>query len=154
MAADMQYRAKGEWVEAALASMGHSNRKAVSVLRDFQVHACTDITGFGLAGHLSEMLSGQMGAEIEEAGLPCLAGATDCLTVLGIRSTLHDANRASFPVSGQDAGILFDPQTSGGLLVSIPAGQSADCVKALKDAGYEAASVIGRITENRGIRIQ
>lgn len=148
-AADMQYRARGEWIAAATGSMLVSNRKASIVAREFDISACTDITGFGLAGHLLEMATDAIGARIDPNTLPILPGADTCLNQLNIRSTLHDANRraAGLPVGSPEEEILFDPQTAGGLLLSIANADAEDLVTRLREAGYEAAAVIGSTVE-------
>ncbi|MBT4162277.1 MAG: selenide, water dikinase SelD, partial [Gammaproteobacteria bacterium] len=152
LAADMRHRAKGEWVEGAIRSMMQSNRCAADVLRDYSVSACTDVTGFGLAGHLREMAdTNGLGVEIDAEALPLLPGASDCIEMT--TSTLHEANMRSSPVeNGSD--ILFDPQTSGGLLAGVPQDQADDCVRAIKEAGYHLASVVGIVTEHPGLRLR
>lgn len=146
LAADMQSRAKGEWISAAVSNMLLSNKQAVNVFSDFGVSACTDVTGFGLAGHCQEMLRESVGIELEVSALPVLEGAAELLAS-GIRSTLHESNRlASVLVANDDcAEVLFDPQTSGGLLATVPVSGAANCLAALKDAGYPDAAVIGSV---------
>jgi len=144
-AADMQYRAHGEWVTAAIDSMLASNRMAAEIAREFDVSACTDITGFGLAGHLLEMSTGEVGVRLDLELLPTLEGADICLNQLNIRSTLHEANRRAsglFPDS-PGAEILFDPQTAGGLLLSVVESDAENLVSRLREVGYEAATIIG-----------
>ncbi len=152
MAGDMRGVAKPAWVDAALAQMVQTNGPAARALTNLDVHAMTDITGFGLAGHLREMLrSGGLGARLTLAKLPVLAGARELLAA-GIRSTLHAQNEpldARITVSDHaahaaDFALLFDPQTSGGLLVAVPPGSLQACLVALRAAGAGAA-VIGQI---------
>ena len=147
-AADMRAEAPCEAVEAALASMLRSNEAAARILRGHEATSCTDVTGFGLLGHLVEMLrEGGVDAELDLAAIPRLAGA-DTLFERGFRSSLHPANAAfAIALRGLDpddprAALLFDPQTSGGLLASIPAGRAQECASALASAGCGAA-VIG-----------
>jgi selenide,water dikinase len=158
MAADMQYRAKGSWVDAAVTSMATSNRAAMEVLHDFDVHACTDITGFGLAGHMNEMAADRpIGVEISLKAIPRLEGADLCLGDLGIMSTLHQANRSAaalLDTQCDGAEILFDPQTSGGLLVAIPADEADGCLTSLREAGYAEAAIIGEVVSEKGIVIR
>ena len=149
-AADMYARAPAGSVQAALASMRRSNRRAAEVLATHGARACTDVTGFGLLGHLIEMLNASGArARVEGARLPLLPGAEDLLG-RGFASTLHAANEAfgvRLDARGARAGrrILFDPQTSGGLLASLPAGAAAPCVEALREAGYERSALIGEV---------
>ena len=120
--------ADADWVEAVHASMLRSNRPAMQVLKRHGVRACTDVTGFGLAGHLSEMLRASgVGAQVAGDALPALPGALELLAA-GWRSSFHATNaRAVAPAaSNRDAAsavreLCFDPQTSGGLLAAVPA---------------------------------
>jgi selenide,water dikinase len=112
--------------------------------------AMTDVTGFGLAGHLDEMLrAGGLGAELDLTALPCFAGAED-LAARGIASTIAPANRAallgriSAPPTPR-AALLFDPQTAGGFLAAVPAAETSGLVSRLQDLGH-AAACIGRFT--------
>ncbi len=148
LAADMRGKARSAWIGAALDSMLASNAAAVGVLRAYGATAATDVTGFGLLGHLREMLTASgVGAKIDMAALPVLPGAAETLAN-GIESTLAPANRAFLP----DAPIvLSDPQTSGGLLAALPEDRAAECVQALRAAGYAAAAVIGVCTVGRSV---
>ncbi len=153
-AAHAQAAAKGRWIAAALQSMRVSNQQGAQILRSHGATACTDLTGFGLLGHLVEMTrpSG-VDAELQLSALPLLDGAVDCVKA-GIFSSLQPANvrlrRAlrNADEFAQDARLplLFDPQTAGGLLASVPAAQADACLQALHAAGYAQAAVIGRIT--------
>ncbi|MGI9249637.1 MAG: selenide, water dikinase SelD [Pseudohongiellaceae bacterium] len=92
LAADMRCKARHRWMNNALNAMLQSNQAAIDIFRSHQIRACTDITGFGLAGHLLEMLSASgMGAELHLSALPVLDGAEDCFG-MGITSSLHAAN--------------------------------------------------------------
>ena len=157
-AGDMRGKAKRRWVEAALASMLQSNANAANVLRDHGAHALTDVTGFGLFGHLAEMLrAAQCNAQVVRDAVQLLDGVAE-LAGAGIRSSLDTHNRAIEhllrPAIGQDddpryiAG--FDPQTAGGLLASVPPASAQACVQALRDAGYAAAGVIGTVVDAAG----
>ena len=148
LAADMRGKALSGHVEAALASMLTSNAAAVQVLRAHGATAATDVTGFGLLGHLREMLvASGTGAQISVEALPLLPGAADALAG-GIESTLAPANRAFMPDAPP---IVSDPQTSGGLLAALPAGQAEACVSALQSVGYHAATIIGECRAQPGI---
>jgi selenide, water dikinase len=153
MAADMRGKASGIWVEAAYESMLLSNQQAGEILRSHGASACTDITGFGLAGHLLEMLgTSNLSASLDLSKLPILTGAVQTLEA-GITSSLQDKNerlsrRVADAASWQtDARfpLLFDPQTAGGLLAGLPAMKAQVCVDTLRENGYPEATVIGRI---------
>ena len=152
-AAHMRNQARGRWIDAALASMQVSNRAAVPCLIAHGATACTDLTGFGLLGHLVEMTrpSG-VDAQINLSALPLLAGAVECVAA-GIVSSLQTANvRLRRALQNQEAyvnhprySLLFDPQTAGGLLASVPADQVDACVAELRGLGYLHTAVIGKI---------
>ncbi len=147
LAAEMQMQAKGPWVAQALASMARPQGDAAALLAP-KAHAMTDVTGFGLAGHLMGMLQASgVAARIDLAALPVLDGA-EALMAKGIRSTLHAANaglsaRCTLPDT-PCAALLFDPQTAGGLLAALPQSGAAALVGALTDQGFDAA-IIGEI---------
>ncbi|MFH2090339.1 MAG: selenide, water dikinase SelD [Pseudomonadota bacterium] len=154
-AAHARLRARGRWIDAALESMQVSNRAAMPCLIAHGATACTDLTGFGLLGHLVEMTrpSG-VDAEIELAALPLLAGAAECVAA-GVLSSLQPANlRLRRALANQEEALphpnyplLFDPQTAGGLLASVPAAAVDACLAALRAAGYPHATRIGRVVE-------
>ena len=214
-------RARGRWVEAALDSMAQSSQDAARTLAQFGARACTDVTGFGLLGHLVEMLQTErLGAQLELASLPLLDGALASMDA-GIFSSLHSSNAqqgsaiSGWPWQpgkesgrGSDAGLgaglgksahpspsagtgaraeaeaeassaaaravaarvtttldaddaklsaaqalrlrrqlLFDPQTAGGLLASVPWEQAQACLQALRTQGYAQSALIGRVCE-------
>jgi len=152
-AAHARLAAKGRWIEAALQSMVLSNRAGAQCLRGFGVTACTDLTGFGLLGHLVEMTRpSNVDAEIDLSALPLLDGAQECVAA-GIVSSLQSANvRLRRAVRNQEAMVahpryplIFDPQTAGGLLASVPAERAQDCVTALRALGYVHTTIIGRV---------
>jgi len=153
-AAHARHAAKGRWIAAALQSMLQSNQAGAQILRTHGATACTDLTGFGLLGHLVEMTrpSG-VDAELQLSTLPLLDGAVDCVQA-GIVSSLQPANvrlrralrNADEFINDPRYPLLFDPQTAGGLLASVPAAQAAACVQALQAAGYTHTAVIGCIT--------
>ena len=148
-AADMRAEAPSEAVEAAVDSMLRSNEAAARVFREHEATSCTDVTGFGLLGHLVEMLrAGGVDAELDLAAIPRLPGA-DALFERGFRSSLHAANAAfAIALHGLDpddprASLLIDPQTSGGLLAAVPADRAFACAEALAAAGCGATATIG-----------
>jgi selenide,water dikinase len=153
LAAHARLFAKGRWIDAALQSMMVSNQRAAQRLRDFDASACTDLTGFGLLGHLLEMTKPSgVDAELVLSELPLLEGAEACVAA-GIVSSLQPANvRLRHGLQNQSAFVnhpryplIFDPQTAGGLLASVPAEQGQACVAALQAMGYVHAAIIGRV---------
>ncbi len=149
LAAEMARAARGRDVGAALRGMVASNAAAVGVLRKHRATACTDVTGFGLGGHLLEVLQASgCGAVLDEAALPLLPGAAGLLAA-GHASTLHPANRAALkPVcEGTVPEIVADPQTAGGLLAAVPASEARPCLEALRRANYPDAVIVGEATE-------
>ncbi|MCK0164154.1 selenide, water dikinase SelD [Marinobacter sp. S6332] len=153
-AAHARLAAKGRWIDSALASMVQSNKAAADCLRGFGSKACTDVTGFGLLGHLVEMTrpSG-VDAELDLSAIPILPGAEETAAA-GILSSLQPANiRLRRGIRDQEKWVknpryplIFDPQTAGGLLASVAAEKAEDCVQALKALGYPHTAIIGRVT--------
>ncbi len=143
-------RARGEWVRAALARLVRTHREAAAIAGRFGATAATDVTGFGLAGHLAEMLrESGVGATLSLAALPVLPGV-EALLRQGVRSTFHAQNTharrflAGAVPDDVRVELLFDPQTAGGVLFGVP-GDGADVVAALHAAGDTDATVIGRV---------
>lgn len=150
-AAHARLAAKGRWIDAALASMQVSNRAAVACLIAHGARACTDLTGFGLLGHLVEMTKPSgVDAELELDALPVLDGARETAAA-GILSSLQPANvRLRRALRNQDEALqhpcyplLFDPQTAGGLLAGVPETEAEACLAELRRLGYPAAARIG-----------
>ncbi|WP_439101319.1 selenide, water dikinase SelD [Congregibacter sp.] len=146
-AAHMQGRADGRHVDDALHAMEQGNGVAAKIARDFQAHAVTDVTGFALAGHLLEMLDDTLAAAIELEKLKAMAGALDAMAA-GVFSTLHEPNRQAvsarwtppenLPLAAE---LLFDPQTSGGLLLALAPDKATKACEALHARGVEAALI-------------
>lgn len=175
LAADMHLKARGSWVDAVFEGMLQSNAEAARILAEAGIPAVTDVTGFGLAGHLVEMLEASgTGAELEIDRIPLYAGTADCVSA-GVESTLAPSNREHLQKrwqvepgpgtadavdpgaadevehgvsDGRDA-ILFDPQTSGGLLAGVPVSGIDKIVAKLREAGYAQAACIGRVTDRK-----
>ena len=152
-AAHAQLKAHGRWIDAALDSMQISNRAAIECLVAQGARACTDLTGFGLLGHLVEMTKPSgVDAEIELDALPILAGAAETVAA-GVLSSLQPANtRLRRALRNQEAALqhpnyplLFDPQTAGGLLAGVPEANADACLTALHLLGYPHAARIGRV---------
>lgn len=148
LAANQAAAAEGRWIDAALANMLLSPRVALEVLRAHGVAACTDVTGFGVLGHLLEMLrASQIGAHLRPAAIPLLPGARQCIE-RGYRSSLQHSNCVHLdalterPRQSPETELLLDPQTAGGLLAAVPADQAEQCVAALQASGYHEAAII------------
>lgn len=142
LAAEMTGQARGHWVADAFDLMCQSQRKAAEVL-SAQAHAMTDVTGFGLLGHLQGMCeASHLGAEIRFDAIPTMCGAPE-LAEAGVRSTIFDDNAALLPGIGTAGAraLLFDPQTSGGLLAAVPSDQSEPLLDQLRNHGYCAAGI-------------
>ena len=150
LAGHMRGLARANWLAAAIDSMRRSNAAAARVLRAFGVTACTDVTGFGLAGHLAEMTRASgVAAVLWRDAVPVLPGALELATT-GVESTLAPDNRRAVPAPGTHPRerVLFDPQTSGGLLAGVPGERADECARALIAAGMTAA-IIGVVEERR-----
>lgn len=153
MAADMRSKAKGRWVHNAIDHMQQSNRVAAEILLEYGATACTDVTGFGLLGHLVEMTrASDTHATIRTASVPLLDGAIECIE-MGIFSSLQPQNirlRRAVIDNGFDRqspifSLLFDPQTAGGLLATIPMGTAEQCLEVFFSQGYSEAAIIGTV---------
>ena len=156
-------RAPATAIDAAVASMTTLNRAAADVLRALPgeaVHACTDITGFGLLGHASEMAAAsQCTLEIEASVVPFLEGARDLVDGNvpggGRTNRQHFSEHISIDARVPSAvvDLLFDPQTSGGLLIAAAAGHAAALIDALRAAAVPAIR-IGRAERFDAVRIR
>jgi len=156
-AACMRGLAQGRWISGAIESMLESNSVPAEVFKKFNCTACTDVTGFGLLGHLAEMSrASQVTVEVDVASVPMLEGAAECVAA-GVVSTLHTENAKSAAVLASHNGeqvdfekfpqwnLLIDPQTSGGLLGAVPVEQAEACVEELRRRGCVAAAVVGKV---------
>ena len=140
-------------IKSATAHMSMLNKTAAEVAEKFNIHACTDITGFGLLGHLKEMAEGSdCGIEIETKHVPLMNGVYELALAGAIPGgTINNLDFVKEMVLFDDAVthlmqfILADAQTSGGLVFSLPQGQSVEMLTALKNKGINHATVIGRI---------
>ena len=164
-AAEMRGFGSGKWIDAALQSMLLSNREAAAIIQRHGATACTDVTGFGLIGHAVEMANAsKVTLEIRMSELPLLDGALECVRA-GILSSLHPDNvrarRAIETVeqiqSDERFPLLFDPQTAGGLLASLPQERAGKCLLELQANGYPRARVIGAVagsSQDGSIRVR
>ncbi len=155
--ADLRGLARGPWIEAAIASMLRSNAAASRIARAVGATACTDVSGFGFAGHLGAMLRASgVAARVALAALPLLPGARDCFT-RGLRSTAYPENakarhalRIDLELAARsELDALFDPQTSGGLLLGVAAVRADEAVAMLREAGDVAAACVGTVDPAR-----
>jgi selenide,water dikinase len=150
MAAEMRSLARGPDVMAALDMMDRSQGAAAEILAPV-AQAMTDVTGFGLAGHVANMCRDSgVGARIDITKVPVMDGALE-LSAAGIGSTLLPDNLAALAevctlADTPKARLLADPQTAGGLLACVPAAQVSEVLEALQAAGYPAVQ-IGEVTE-------
>ena len=151
--------ASAEAMEAAIASMTTLNKYAAQCCRAYEVHACTDVTGFSFLGHLHEMMDGAHSCRIEAGAVPVFSEALRhadefLLTAAGQRNRNHTGPFVRFenvPFAMEE--VLFDPQTSGGLLVALPKEQAAALVEDLHRGGAPAA-VVGEVTDSEDIEIR
>lgn len=157
-AAEMHRKAKGHWIDNAVESMLLSNQAAAACFLKHGATACTDVTGFGLLGHLIEMVqASSVAVELNLEAIPVLAGARET-TQKGILSSLYSENlRASRYIENLEQveshtlfPLLFDPQTAGGLLASVPDLQVDSCLAELKALGYSHSCVIGQVKPQVG----
>ena len=157
MAGHMKLAARGAWVTAAADMMARGNGLAAATLAPHRP-VMTDVTGFGLARHAMNLAErcGMQGIEIDLAALPLLDGAKAMLEA-GHRSTLHPQNRAAVRIAGANpaapvADILFDPQTSGGLLAALPGAVAPGIIEAFHQSGQPAA-IVGRLNDVPGLTL-
>lgn len=148
--------------EKAVASMTTLNRQAAELMTQRQdIHACTDITGFGLLGHGLEMIEGtKTGLRIEARRVPYFAGIEDLIKEEIIPGGLLRNKRFASPRVDVAAGcddwlvdLLFDPQTAGGLLIALPASGGGELIEALHEAGVVEAAIVGEVVEEPAGRI-
>ena len=152
-AAEMRAKAKGRWIDAAIQSMLVSNQQAAECLQGYGATACTDLTGFGIVGHLIEMTrASAVDAVLTMDAIPLLDGALETVNAgilsslqpqnLRLRRAIHDFEQTSkhpaFP-------LLFDPQTAGGLLAGVPSERVSACIDELHSKGYPESVIIGQI---------
>lgn len=151
-------RTKAAWMDAMIAAMLQSNRVAARIARQFEVISATDITGFGLAGHLFEMLdASRVSARLLLSAIPLLNGFAE-LSAAGVRSSLDPMNRRTESRLRAETDLrsspayhaLFDPQTAGGLLLAVSDRHAQSVVRELQAAGIAAAAIVGEVTAADG----
>ncbi len=128
------------------------NYKASQIMKRYDTSACTDVTGFGLLGHLLEMVSDKFTIEVDKESVPVIKEALE-MADMGIipagtyNNMVYIKDRVSFGRSDSNDIILYDAQTSGGLLISVSAKDADKLLKELKDNGYEESAVIGEVKQ-------
>jgi len=154
LAGHMQALCEAAWMKELLETMLLSNQLAASLLERMEIHALTDVTGFGLAGHLLEMLKpSNLSATLSLSSIPLISGTGELLRQ-GIESTLSPANRdAEIAVSVPEKlrsepaySALFDPQTCGGLLMGVAEDRVETLLNAIRQQSDVTAAVIGQVT--------
>lgn len=138
--------------------MATLNKQASELMAEYEVHACTDITGFGLLGHASEMVrEGNVGFVIESSSVPLLDEVAE-YAAMGLipagtyRNKEFYSPRVDARIPDDLMLILFDAQTSGGLLISLPENQAESLVGKIHEQGVKDASIIGRVvSEHPGV---
>jgi selenide,water dikinase len=152
-AAEMRGKARGRWIAHATQSMLVSNRAAADCFARHGATSCTDVTGFGVVGHVLEMLQpSHTGLDLDVAALPLLHGAAETIGA-GIVSSLHATNLerremiANYEAAVHDprVALLFDPQTAGGLIAGVPEDQAEACLQGLRALGYRDCAAIGTV---------
>ena len=158
-AADMRRRAKARWIDGAIRTMLQTNREASETVRRHAATACTDVTGFGVLGHLVEMTKASgVDARLALDAIPILDGARETVAA-GLLSSLQPHNvRLRRAVANVEPAasdprfpIVFDPQTAGGLLASVPHEAAEACLAELRALGYRHAAMVG-VVEPRSER--
>jgi selenide,water dikinase len=151
MAARAEMFPKG--AAAAVRSMVKLNRTAAEIIERFTAHACTDITGFGLLGHLHEMANASgIGISIDTTTLPFLPEAKEAAEMGLIPASAYSTRsylttiKFAHTVPEYIRDLCYDPQTSGGLLVSVPEDVASQLLTDLQQAGIEEAAIIGRVS--------
>ncbi len=143
-------------LEAILPSVASLNKKAIEIALNFNVHACTDITGFGIIGHSLEMARGS-GVQINLIYKELLfypnalhmyrrGGTTG--SNMANRKLAEGSYKKIRELSREEEELLFDPQTSGGLLLSVPSAKADSLITELKKEGIEAAALVGEVVAN------
>ncbi len=149
-------------LDAAIASMITLNAAASRVMRGFDVHACSDVTGFSLLGHSQEMASGSnVTIELDASALPLLDGAPELAESGNLtggckrnRAYLKDKVSVDPAVRPGLVEVAFDPQTSGGLLIALPAADAPRLVADLQANGVHAATIVGRVVDQQGTAVR
>lgn len=155
LAGEMEGKADGNWIASLLTVLTRAQGDAAEVLAG-KAQAMTDVTGFGLAGHLSRMAEASgLTAHLDLKEALFFEGA-EALAETGLRSTLWDANRVAHPVdvpATARGDLLFDPQTAGGLLAAVPSGIAEALLAEIRALGHDAA-LIGTFEERGDVSLR
>ncbi len=162
MTAFKRDRLSSEHYDAAVKTMMELNARAAEVMLEFEVHAATDITGFGLVGHSSKMAQGSdVTLVFEESDLPLLGGALECCRAGMIpgggtrnREFFAPCAKISEEIADEIVALAFDPQTSGGLLIAVAGEHSMRLLAQMHRAGVADACIIGRVIEASAFPIE
>ena len=145
--------AKEDMVAGSIKCMVTLNKRAAELMSSFDVHACTDVTGFGFLGHASEMVEGtDVGMVIYSSSVPFFPEIRELVEMGIVPGGLHRNREYRMSMVEVDpdcqtwmVDILFDPQTSGGLLFSLPSSSAETLLKNLHDEGIEDAAIVGEV---------
>tara|TARA_B100001123_G_scaffold329350_1_gene370921 strand:- start:39 stop:758 length:720 start_codon:yes stop_codon:yes gene_type:complete len=157
-AAEMRGEAESDWIDVAVASMTRSLGPVADILMEHETTAVTDVTGFGLAGHLGELLKASgVDAALNLAALPVLKGACEVIA-RGFESSAAPGNQMRARTlladpgdwSNSELALICDPQTSGGLLAGVPPDKAEACIAALWKVG-ETSAIIGQVEPRTGV---
>jgi len=142
-------------MEEVIISMTTLNRRPSEISRKYRINACTDVTGFGFLGHLNEMINDNVSAEIDSISLPKIRNALKYakefyITAAGQKNRNHVGEKVAFSenITFEMQELLFDPQTSGGLLFSVESEDARAFIEELKSEGINAA-IVGRLVNKK-----
>ncbi len=144
-----------EHVKEFISSMAALNKYSAEIMLKYNVNACTDVTGFGLAGHLIEMLQeNNYSIEVDSEKIPLLPGVEDSADMGLIPGGLYRnrdyvSARCEFSKNVKQIyrDVIFDPQTSGGLLISLPEKEALHLLDELKSAGLKSSALLGKVVK-------
>jgi len=151
-----QGKAEPAWAQAATFSMKYLNRYAVDCFEDIIPHSCTDITGFGLIGHVIEMMAGSdTSCELYFEDFPLLPGVME-LAEQAVIPGGNFSNQRFYgdqvdrqAITAEESYVAFDPQTSGGLLLSLPEEAAHRLIERMKQTVETPVAIIGRVTQKQ-----
>ena len=158
LAAEMRQLCAADSYEDAVTVMLQSNFQAAQIIAQYPQAVMTDVTGFGLARHalnLTQRVSAN-GVTLFPETCPFITGALS-LSAKGVQSSAFKVNQHSLTDSALDphspsAKLMFDPQTSGGVLAAVPQTQTRDCLQRLHQAGYSHTTVVGHLSDRPGLQ--
>lgn len=153
--------ASNEIIQTVTQLMAGLNRDAAEIMKEFPVHACTDITGFGLLGHMAEMVEGSgLGIEIQANSVPFLREAVEYAGMGFVPAGTHNNRRYREPMVDMTPTVdpvmqdlLYDAQTSGGLLICVQAESATGLLRRLRVQGISWAAIIGKVVQQPKERI-